>query len=199
MTQDSRADRNWTQPDDIVYIRDVVQPQVKRSVSKQYAPFSDLLDRDELVGVVMEKYFKKWGRSDRPDHIGAWVKTVVHAAIVDEVRRRQVRPHDRLAAEPDRDERPDGGGSAIIDQAFADLATPSLMTHHKLLLLEALEALGERHPEDVRLIRLRFEHGMKVREIAEHLGENEEKTKKRIQAATRRARSAVKAIDPTFS
>ena len=51
----------------IEYLRDEVRPLAEKMVSKHTAPYSDLLaaaDRDELVGSVLEKYFKKWGRSD---------------------------------------------------------------------------------------------------------------------------------------
>ena len=75
------------------------------------------------------------------------------------------------------------------------MATPSLITHHKMLLFDALDVVAKKHPKDPELIRLRYESGLSVGEIADRLGESDETVKKRIQRATKRLRDVIEQIE----
>lgn len=183
-----------THPRDIAYMREEVTLQVERSVAKHVRPYTDLIggqaDRDELVAAVMEKYFKAFGRENRPDRLGAWVKTVVRSTITDELRRRGAQPRldgDTIALDD---------SDARLNRALREMATPSLSGHPKLIHLQvALDRLRSDYPNDPELIRLRFEDGLTVDEIAERLRLSSETVKKRLQRAVKRVRRAVEVLE----
>jgi RNA polymerase sigma factor (sigma-70 family) len=141
-------------------------------------------DREDLVGVVMEKYHKQWGRGAGTHHLGAWLKAVVEGSIADELRRRAVRP--RLADLP---EDPDDG--VPFEEMLVSLVTPSAQTYYTKLLDDALRELGNGHPDDPSLILQKYAEGLEIAEIASWLQVSEETAKKRVQRASTRLRAIV--------
>lgn len=175
-----------TRPEVVMYLRDEVRPLIAKMVAKRAASYSDLLtaqDREDLVGVVLTKYHNKWGRDERPDRLGAWLKPVVEASIVDELRRQGARP--RIANLPNDDE------GVRFDELLVALRTPSSVAHTSKLLGDALAEVAKKYPTDVELIRLRYLNDLDLTEIAIRLGVGEETAKKRLQRATTRLRNAV--------
>lgn len=179
------SDTAGTRPETVLHLRDVVRPLVVKMVAKRAAAHHDLLtadDRDDLVGVVMEKYHRQWGRGDGPDYLGGWLRPVVEASIVDELRRRAARP--KIAAPADQSR-----GQVPFEELLVSLLTPSLQTHYTRLLQDALAELAIDRPHDPELIQLRYSDGLELAEIATRLGLSEETVKKRVQRATIRLRS----------
>jgi len=205
----------------IARLRDVVRPMAVRMINSQTRPYADLLveaDRDELTGRLLEKYMAGWkrgeGEVDREvyaavneipkgykegdeipeDHrnarLGSWMKKAAKGVVIDELRRRGVRKEQLadMAASTNVDSR--------LRAALGEMATPSLITHHKMLLLDALEQVSKK---DRDLIQLRYEAGLSVTEIADRVGVDYETVKRRLQRATQRLRAAIEAIDPTFA
>lgn len=200
----------------IARLRDVVRPMATRMINSQARPYADLLvgaDRDELAGRLLEKYMAGWQRGEgKVDHevyvagdkipdgydegdeipgdkrdarLGSWMKKAAKGVIVDELRRRGVRKEQLadMAASSDADTR--------LKAALGEMATPSLITHHKMLLLDALAEVAKSHPDAPELIHLRYEAGLSVAEIADRLGESVETVKKRLQRATKRLRDVI--------
>lgn len=176
-----------TLPEVIEHLRDVVRPLTVQLVAKQAAGYADILtaaDRDDLVGEVLAKYHKKWGRGRGPDHLGAWLKPVVERTIIDELRRRGARP--KMAALLDSTE-----GRVPFEDLLVSLRTPSLHLHYAKLLDDAMREIARQHPADPALIEWRYAYGLELAEIAARLGVSEDTAKKRVQRATTRLRNVV--------
>lgn len=125
-----------TAPETVLQLRDVVRPLVVKRVAKRAASYPDLLTADDREdpgrhgdGAVPQAV----GPRRRADHLGAWLKPVVEASIIDELRRRQDRP--KWADLP---ENPDDG--IPLEQMLVYLVTPSAQTHYTKLIDDALRA-----------------------------------------------------------
>jgi len=87
--------RGLTDRDAMVRLRDVEQA-VRERVAVNYKGWEH--DRDELVSVVLGKYFTKFGRGPGPDNLHAWLKPVIRNAGVDLDRKA---PEDLLVDDDD--------------------------------------------------------------------------------------------------
>lgn len=171
---------NLTQP---AVRSDPIYQAAKRAVARRSREYADLFsreDRQDLTTEVWAAYHRTWTDGRTPESVTAWMSTVAGSAVVDELRRRRVRP--RAAALPDDD----ADAESVLAAAFVDLRTPSAQTHYALLLQRALARLAEAHPDDPRLIELRHVRGLRNAEIAAELGVSEVTVKKRLQRATER-------------
>jgi len=117
--------------------------------------------------------------------LNAWMSTVAGSVVVDELRRRRVRP--RAVALPEDDD-------TLLERVFVELRTPSALAHPSVLLQTALARLAEAFPDDPRLIELRHVQGLRNAEIAAELGIAEETAKKRLQRATERLATILTAM-----
>ena len=214
----SEAEQCGTAIPDVERLRDVVRPMANRWVWKRAALYPDVFspaDVDELTGTVLEKYTVGWNRGagnvdrdvddagvlideqDRDAKLGGWIKKVSYGVVVDELRRRGARP-ERVV-----DLAPPESADVLLRRALGEMATPSLITHHKLLLHAGLDELAKDHPEDPPLILARYEEGKSIAEIAADLGISAETAKQRIRRATRRLRKIIERLlsddDPSGS
>ncbi|PVG83740.1 hypothetical protein DDE18_05330 [Nocardioides gansuensis] len=201
---------------DVQRLAGSVEPMVRRIVRRRASAYPGMFnsaDIEELTGTVLEMYARAWDRGKgevdrgdqtdehgqplspdaRDDKLGAWLKTVAGRVVIDELRRRgaQRRRGDGPDLALDDDESVD----RRLQVALGEMATPSLLTHHKLLLLKALDLVEKKHPKDPELIRLRYELGLSVKEIADRRHESEEAVKKRLQRATKRLRDVIEQIE----
>ena len=123
--------------------------------------FSDLSghDREELVGIAVEKYYATWGAYGQPANIQAWLSTVMfHAMAVLYRDRRRVRP----PAAP----QPDESAADIMEQ----LLPPEPSLSGPFASQDAADRfLGMLAAEDARLLQLAAA-GYSHREIGEVLG-----------------------------
>lgn len=110
------------------------------------------------------------------------MKPVVEASIIDELRRREVRP--RRAELPE-----DREGDLLFDELLISLATPSAQAHCTRLLDDAMRASGTDYPDDPGLVYLRYVQGLGLAEIADRLQVSEETARKRMHRATSRLRT----------
>jgi len=92
-------DDGWlTDPAAMTQIREV-EHVTRRMVRHRFGGWSPA-DQDDLVSVVLEKYFKKWGRGPGPAPLGPWLKPVVRNAGIDLFRARPKNPF-RARPKPD--------------------------------------------------------------------------------------------------
>jgi RNA polymerase sigma factor (sigma-70 family) len=174
-----RRDLNRTAPP---VLNDPIYRSAKSAVRRRSAEYADLFTREDLQDLTSEvwiKYHQKWSAGKKPDNLHAWMSAVAAASVIDELRRRTARP--KLARLPEGDDAAD-----VVERVLVDLRTPSAITHYSVLLQTALDRLGEVHPEDPRLIKMRHVSGLSNAEIAAVLVLKEETVKKRLQRATER-------------
>ena len=113
-------------------------------------------DRQQAEDVIQETMVRAWREARRLDLTGPslmpWLATVARRIVIDEQRRRRVRPPEI--------------GSAVVDQApVADDETENLL--RKVLVAEALQSLTAAHREVLNETILR---DRTVNEAAEVLG-----------------------------
>lgn len=152
-----------------------------RSMVAAYYSGWPAADRDDLVSVVLEKYFKKWGRGPGPDPLGPWLTTVVKNAARDLHRANARKDSDKLGlgneTEADWD----------LERALRDLGTPSRLVGG----LAWDQAFALLRPSDRDLIVWRYVDGDTVEDIAGRLGKNTEAVRKSLQRAVQRLNSVL--------
>ncbi|KXZ61841.1 RNA polymerase sigma factor [Microbacterium laevaniformans] len=163
-------------------------------IRRKYAGWS-LQDRDDLLQIVMIKYFAKFGRERLPDDdqgypvvpVG-WLKTVVGNAGTDLFRHARARPADPTDFQ--------GAAAASLEALMAAAAPQSSLASglaHQLdvqaVLKPALGQLAVAYPADVELIFWRYFEDRDVDEIAAKLGKSTDAVKKALQRAVTRLRN----------
>lgn len=115
-------------------------------------------DRDELVGVAIDKYYGAWGKLGQPDNVDAWLSVVMRNALMDLFRQRRRRV----------DHGADGDLNSFLDgilEPGPSLSRPVAAGMWREKFLEQLTT------GDAELIVLRGD-GYSSREIGEFLGIN---------------------------
>ncbi|WP_270352824.1 RNA polymerase sigma factor [Microbacterium testaceum] len=173
-----------------------VDEAVGRLVRRQWGGWSNQ-DQQDLQQQVMIKYFGKFGRDRLPDDedgypavpIG-WLMTVVRNAGVDLHRHHEARPADATDFQ--------GTGGVGLDRLMLAVnPQPSLSTFvagqvdGQRLLVPALQALGQRFPDDVKIIWLRYVDDLDVADVAQRVGKTPDATKKAIQRALKRLQESM--------
>lgn len=149
-------------------------------------------DREDLVSLVYEKYFKMFGKGTPPANSAgepeipvAWLKTVVKTTAIDLHKKREGR----------RERAVDFDGEELrsaLATALRDLRTPSLLAGRGVAVHEALGRLRER---DRELIHRRYVLDESLQPIADATGKNYEATKRAVQRAVGRLRNEILADD----
>ena len=123
--------------------------------------YSDLshADREDLVGITIAKFYRRWGAQGRPDDIEAYLASTMYTALMDLYRERQRFPEPVA---------PDSGRSVdeVLQQwmpPVRSLSTPVVQQH------AMAEFYRQLSPDDARLLWLKAE-GYSSREIGEFLG-----------------------------
>ncbi len=133
---------------------------IEKQAAHYRAAYSYTKNKEDALDVLqdsIEKALRSYGKKVRPDHLNAWFYRILVNTAIDYLRRRKkVLPLaeetlEALGATEDR--------------------------YENLDLKEALEALPEPY---VGIVHLRFYEDMKIAEIAEVLGENENTIKTRL-------------------
>ena len=123
--------------------------------------FADLshADREDLVGITIAKFYRRWGPRDRPADIEAYLARTMYHALMDLYRERRLLPQPVA---------PDGSRSVeSVLQGWMppvrSLSTPVVQQH------AVSEFYRQLSPDDARLLWLKAE-GYSSREIGEFLG-----------------------------
>jgi len=173
-----------------------VQSKIEDIVNKKYGGWSED-DRADLVALVVEKYLWKFGKESlpkndhgEPDVPFKWLKTVVTTTAIDMHRKQEAR-----SAEVVDFGAPAANGRPELVDALRDLATPSLISMRGVAAQQALDLLAADYPFDRDLLYWRYIRGVDLSEIAARIGKSREATKKAVQRAVARLRTAVLAND----
>jgi RNA polymerase sigma-70 factor (ECF subfamily) len=138
-----------------------------------------LRDPDDAADVTQEAFLRLWRRGPELDdeRLAAWLTRVVHNLCID--RSRRARTVDRYLGRPDPD--------ALGDLAAAGASPDAVGPDHP-----DLEAAIASLPAPSRsLILLHYWQGLKLKEIAASLGENEGTLKVRLHRARKALRRAL--------
>lgn len=188
----SDGSRPWWK-DQLTHIptQKAVQSKIERIVNTKYSGWP-MDDRADLVSLVLEKFLWKFGKERLPENEDgelevpfAWLKTVVTRTAIDMHRKQKVRPVDPVDFGDRASER-----EALV-HALRELSTPSLMAMRGIAAQHALELLAVQHPSDRDLLQWRYIDGEDLAEIAERTGKGKEATRKAVQRAVARLRTAV--------
>ena len=134
-----------------------------------------LRNPEDAADVTQEAFLRLWHRGPDLDEsrLAAWLTRVAHNLVIDHARRART-VHTYLGA-PDT-------------EAVQGLAAPPTPDHDgQRALLDALQTLP---PETRSMMMMHYFQGLKVREIADHLGLNINSVKVRIH----RARKALRMV-----
>lgn len=129
-------------------------------------------DAEDITGLVFHRFLQRLDSYDgRKGSVMTWVLSMTRNAVIDHLRRR--RPVD-----------------GRVDDLADQLAGPQPDPLHQVVADEQLHAVRlavARQPADIReMFALRFEQGLRVREVARVMGLNEAAAKQRFARALRR-------------
>lgn len=120
----------------------VVESTIREMVGRKYGGWPAEQDREDLVSIVLAKYFKRWGRGPGPDDPGpdplrSWLTPVIRNAGIDVHR---ARPDEVLADEREPDDQDVEGWD--LEQALAATGSPSLVSAQRDVWSRAFALLG---------------------------------------------------------
>ena len=153
------------------------------------APTSWLSSWRSTSGSSERRAFPKNDHGE-PDVPFKWLKTVVTTTAIDMHRKQEARPAEVVDFGA-----PAANGRPELVDALRDLATPSLISMRGVAAQQALDLLAADYPFDRDLLYWRYIRGVDLSEIAARIGKSREATKKAVQRAVARLRTAVLAND----
>ena len=143
-------------------------------------------DREDLVGEVMVKYFRKFGRGRAPQNPRGWLACVLRTSAIDLHRARP----DELPVDP----QPAGsevlGESELEHLLGAGRQTPSLLALSGQLVEDVLGLVPEERAE---LLRSKYLHGHTATEIAARTGRSTDAVNQAVSRAKRALQAALAA------
>lgn len=175
--QSDRGAVMTTDPEAVRRLQDV-RDTIRARVEVEYKHWAH--DRNELIGEVMEKYFKKWGRGPGPDNLHAWLKPVIRNAGID--------IHDHAAKREDAGPLEDEDGVAEGLRTMFGVKGTSLQPVRDAVWTQAFDLIPEKNR---RILKMVYYNGMPAHEIAEELGKSVAAANKAIQRARKSFRDAL--------
>lgn len=161
---------------------DDLLPATQRVVSRNYGRWSQA-DQEDLVSVVLEKYWKTFGEGGRPDNREAWLTTVAQNAARDLADQRARRLSDPFGDPPEAMETRPLASADLTDWLRAvKRSGPSAFAVRHDLLDKVLGLLDE---ADRDLIALKYLDGWPARDLAAEMGVGVAAVNQRLYRARR--------------
>lgn len=179
---------------------DLVQNAVSAKIRRLWSGWS-LADREDLHQLVMVQYFQKFGRgrleedaTGKPIVPHGWLNTAVRTTGIDFDRKRRARPADPADFQGDeahalewllqqRDQPRGLSSNVAVDVDIRRQLSP------------ALQAFGEKHPLDLKMIVWRYVEGREIDASAEILGKSPAAAKFAVRRALTKLRQVVLPVD----